>query len=321
MEACGNQYQGPCFDLLIDFKYPEYLLEDGPFKNAICANPCILNGLYHEDFGIQLSSVWIDQMKNVFAGMMLIALPPVIATSLEAAIGDLAVAAVVPRIVAWVQANSVEAAMAYHFDCLLQSAVYYYWPENNMPISWAEAREKIDHVQASFSALEALVDLRNKYAEVAVAAGLSCIVDGAFEQGQIKESFDVQECAIGALSAALFESLFRAGGAATTHFVNKIPPTQFIDGFEALFGTEVETFAQAGLTFDGTRVYGRFKNIYGDVLTDDHVKALFRLADNVPASLLTDVRIQLDNNTALKARLLESDFFLKFRNWKTAFRI
>ncbi len=93
----------------------------------------------------------------------------------------------------------------------------------------------------------------------------------------------------------------------------QIHDPQFIDGFVSLFGTQVENITQAGLTFDGALVYGRFKNIYGDVLTDDHVKALFKLADDVAASLLSDVRIQLDNNPALKARLLESDFFLKFR--------
>jgi hypothetical protein len=100
-----------------------------------------------------------------------------------------------------------EAAVGFTIDAALQMLIAYYFELDEADRSWDKAMEMIDPWQAGASGVEAM--LNNSLA----SAGISCLQDGTFKEGEFRESFELRECLKGALSSLIIDGALNAGPA------------------------------------------------------------------------------------------------------------
>ena len=114
------------------------------------------------------------------------------------------------------------AGIAFNLDAPIQNTVIYYFPPDENPLSWAEARNEVDLGQSALAGLETFIELNCKTCEIAVKSAMQCMYAGGTkaENGEI---FNSQACGIALLETVGLELILQKGGPAFKYLALKVP--------------------------------------------------------------------------------------------------
>ncbi|MBK7372625.1 MAG: hypothetical protein IPJ09_14540 [Saprospiraceae bacterium] len=289
---CGC-YSGACVELLEKFKDHPYLKEKSLLRDVICRNPCLLNQPFITFDNLPTASgQWMEDFNTVFGSLLQIGFAP--------ALVDAAGAYFLAELPALLQQKGKDFVIGYVFDLLVQRAMH--------DVFNADEPLQLDFAQALSSGFESMIELKNAAGEIAVSVALECFVNGNFSEGKIRDHFDVDACSTSALWAVLIQGGIKGIGAG----IRTIPKDKFIEGLARLIRSpdSPEALFKAGLSPDDGTLWKLYKLFHGDIPNATDIEALFKTS-KIEAG---DDWIKHFEDASVKADLLESGFYLKFRD-------
>lgn len=294
---CGC-YTGPCREALEKFKNHPYLSSKSPLSTAICANPCLLNHIFLEyDHFPEGQTAWMNDFNTAFGTLLHIGIAGA-ATGVAAPMtADLAGTVFINSIRELIKLKGKDFIIGFTFDLLVQRAIHDVFNPDKPLI--------LDYPQALASALEATLALKSAIGETAVNAAIECFVSGHFDDGKIKDDFDVKACAKGALWATLIQGGLKVAG----YGIRQIPKDKFIDGLIDLIASKDPSLLKAG-PIDDQFIWSIYKLFNPVPLKADDIQHLFNTSR---LDETTDTWINAIHDPAIQKTLLEEGFYLKFR--------
>ena len=294
---CGC-YTGDCIDALEKYKNHPYLKEDSPLRRAICKNPCLLNNPFLQyDHFPENESAWLNDFNKVFGTFLHIGMAPAAIGAMVPMTADLAGSVFINFIRELVKLKGKDFIIGFTFDLLVQRAIH--------DVFNADKPFTLDYPQALASAVESTISLKSAIGEVAVSAALECFVSGHFDDGKIRDDFDVQACAKGALWATLIQGGLKGAG----YGLRQIPKDKFIDRLIDLIASKDPSLLRAG-PFDDHSIWSIYKLFNPVPLKADDIQHLFNTSS---LDETTDTWIDAFNDPAIQKTLLDEGFYLKFR--------
>jgi hypothetical protein len=304
---CGC-YQGDCREWLETYRNHPYLTTDNVLKRVICANPCLLKDLESFPFFQQPASEWMEELNNLCASLLAFGFSPAVLAG--AALGGEGL--LIPILEGILTQTPAQLAVRFTagatLDMLLQTGIHYYFADD-APISWEEARSRVDVISCLASGAEATLMLESRLEEAAIAAAVSCFLDGALEEGRIRQNFDVSRCAQGAVSALAVQGALEISRAGWER-LKSIPSGRLMEGFLRLLGEGSTGVQAAGYLPDGRVLWRMLEFLRPDPAPASYLKGLLKIADD---ALANDLVTALDD-PLLRADLFESGYFLKIFN-------
>ncbi len=304
---CGC-YQGDCREWLETYRNHPYLTTDNLLKRVICANPCLLKDLESFPFFRQPPSEWLEELNNLCASLLAFGFSPAVLAGATLG-GEGVLIPILEGLLAQTPAQlAIKFTVGATLDMLLQTGIHYYFADD-VPISWEEARSRVDIVSCLASGAEATLMLESRLEEAAIAAAVSCFLDGALEEGRIRESFDVSHCAQGAVSALAVQGALEISRAGWER-LKSIPSVRLVEGFLRLLGDASPGVQAAGYLPDGRVLWTMLDFLRPDPVPASYLKGLLKISDD---GLASDLVKALDD-PLVRADLFESGYFLKIFN-------
>ncbi len=267
-------------------------------RRAICKNPCLLNNPFLQyDHFPENESAWLNDFNKVFGTFLHIGMAPAAIGAMVPITADMAGSVFINFIRELVKLKGKDFIIGFTFDLLVQRAIH--------DVFNADKPFVLDYPQALASAVESTISLKSAIGEVAVSAALECFVSGHFDDGKIRDDFDVQACAKGALWATLIQGGLKGAG----YGLRQIPKDKFIDGLIDLIASKDPSLLRAG-PFDDHSIWSIYKLFNPVPLKADDIQHLFNTSR---LDETTDTWIDAINDPAIQKTLLDEGFYLKFR--------
>jgi hypothetical protein len=190
--------------------------------------------------------------------------------------------------------------IGYTFDLLVQRGIHdIFYPDKPLVL---------DYVQALSSGVQATISLKNLYSELAVGAAIDCFMNGSIEQSTLRETFDIAECAKGALWSLLIQGGIRGISAS----IKAIPKEALLDGLSRMIRSPGSSSAlyKSGGSAGEDAILRIFRLFHGSDINPENVQSLFKTALIDPA----EDWIKHLEVPEIKEAFLESGFFLRFRD-------
>ena len=252
-------------------------------------NPCLIGTLTHFDFEpYTTQSEWMRGFNRVFGSLLAFAAAPVAAEALG------------PYLVQFGRERIAEAAVGLTADLLLQATIKYWFPPGE-PVTVLESFQGLDIYQAGASSIEAMIS-SSGWQGLIVSAGMSCAVDGFTTQGELRDSFELKNCLIGAGSALVIGGVLQSA----PKFKDKLKALGkpvLVRGLLRML-TEVPSFPSG-------RAWDFYRLIHPDRIQTEDVVTLFDISPEHAG----DIADHLQSSTALQNLFRDDDWWAEVRKF------
>ena len=285
------------------YKNHPYLQDSGPLGVFVNQYPCVLGRLEHFDFSGQTRSQFADDLALIVAEMIGV---PMIASFVASVLPELFSKEFMQMVLS---KKIKDAGIAFNLDALIQNTVIYYFPPEDKPISWAEARNEVDLGQSAIAGLETFIELKCEACEVAIKSAIQCMYAGA-SKAENGEVFNNKACGIALLETIGLEIALKGGGAAIKYLGSKVPIEVFVK--HLLRNANLDDVVIAGfssLSLPKDKIYSIFKSVHGPI-SGTNIKALLDISDEAAAERIAKT---ISGNATLEKEIFESGWFVELR--------
>lgn len=285
------------------YKNHPYLQDSGPLGIFVNQYPCVLGRLEHFDFSGQTRSQFADDLALIVAEMIGV---PMISSFVASILPELFTKEFMQMVLS---KKIKDAGIAFNLDALIQNTVIYYFPPEDKPITWAEARNGVDLGQSAIAGLETFIELKCTACEVAIKSAIQCLYVGA-SKAENGEVFNNKACGIALLETIGLELALRGGGAAIKYLGSKVPKGVFVK--HLLRNANLDDVVIAGfssLSLPKDKIYSIFKSVHGPI-SGTNIKALLDVSDEAAAERIAKA---ISGNATLEKEIFESGWFVELR--------
>jgi len=299
IEWCKAQYTPPTRSL---HPYLEQT-DQSVIGRIVKENPCLLEDMQSLGFTpYSVETEWMKAVKDLAAMGTAYAFTPIAVEELLAKF-----------LQEYGREKIRDATIAYHLDLLFQACIKFYFPANGNEISWDVAFQDLDQSQALFSASEALISLKNPYAEVAVTTVTSCLFDGFTEKGELRDGFSYQDCAIGAGFNILIQGILK-GAPFAKRKLKEIPKPVFVNGLIRFFGDlQPSIHINSPVNLPAGVKFSLYSWVFRPDIKGDDVAAIFDISGSITSEIAEKISKGTAKGATIRNALLYSDLWSYIR--------